>query len=164
MIWAQFQGEDKRKAYRAKVQKYSDEGNRVWEKIKHGLVYGSHGFVLEIKDRFLAGEIHDELPQHNSLFRQCNPSDLLTNASAILGFDLDAARKAKKISRIGKDHRDLLIYLLRDAGHMSNREIGAFFGLTYSAVSQRAKIVAGRMKDDGELKKKYRSLKSKIKG
>lgn len=162
-ILAQLSGKDKHRAYRTKVQHYSDEENRVWEDVKHGLVYGSQDFVSDIKARFLSNTEKKDLPQYNSMFRDCDPDNLLKNASAILGFDLVAARMAKKIGPLEKDHRDLLIYFLWEPGRLSNREIGDYFGLTYSAVSRRVKIVAERLKAEGKLRKKYRDLKSKIK-
>ena len=162
-ILNQFSGKDKRRAYRNKVQRYSDEEQRIWEDVKHGLIYGSENFVSDIRERFLKGKKKEELPQHNSLFRECDLGDLLEKASAVLGFDLVAACNAKKVSPVEKDHRDLLVHLLWEAGRLSNREIGGYFGLTYSAVSRRVKLIADRLRVDGELRQTYDALKSKIK-
>lgn len=162
-ILAQLSGKDKREAYRNKAQHYSDEENRVWEDVKHGLIYGSQNFVVDIKNRFLSDSKQVELPQHNSLLREFDPEVLLNNASAILGFDIVSSRNAKKVSPEEKDHRDLLVYLLWQAGRLSNHEIGNQFGLTYSAVSRRVKIIVDRLQDDKKLRQKYETLKSQIK-
>ncbi len=72
----------------------------------------------------------------------------------ILEFDLVLARKAKKISPMEKDYQDLLVYFLWEAGSLSNREIGDYFGLTYPAVIRRVKIVTDSLLIDGVLRKK----------
>jgi len=58
----------------------------------------------------------------------------LDKASKHLGFDINAARNAKKIGPEDKANRDMLVYLLWQAGRLSNNAIGEYFGLTYSSV------------------------------
>ena len=57
------------------------------------------------------------------------------------------------------DKRDLLIYLLWKTVRMSNKEIGAFFGLTYSAVSRRIKALKDRLSAAPKLKEEYNKIK-----
>jgi len=159
----QVSGTDRHKAYRIQVQHYPDEEGGFWEDVKHGLIYGSQDFIVDLKARFLEDKKDAELPQHNSLFREFDPDLLLTKASKILGFNLEAARQAKKIGTGEKDNRDLLIYLLWKTGRLSNREIGACFGLTYSAISRRVKVMSDRVSVDRKLRDKYQILKSQIK-
>jgi len=80
-ILNQLSGTDPHRAYRNKVQRYSEEENRFWEDVKHGLIYGSQDFVNDLKDKFLRDEKNVELPQHNSLFRDFDPELFLNNAS-----------------------------------------------------------------------------------
>jgi len=162
-ILNQVAGADRHKAYRVQVQHYSDEEGSFWEDVKHGLIYGSQDFVADLKARFLEDKKDVELPQHNSLFREFDPDLLLTKASKILGFNLEAARNAKKIGTGEKDNRDLLIYLLWKTGRLSNREIGAYFGLTYSSISRRVKVINDRVSVEQKLRDKYQILKSQIK-
>lgn len=49
LILNQSWARDKHTAYRAKVQRYSDEKGSIWEDVKHGLIYGSTKFIDEIK-------------------------------------------------------------------------------------------------------------------
>ncbi len=156
-------GDDRNKAYRIKVQQYSDEKVRIWEDVKHGLIYGGQEFVSDLKARFLEDKKDVELPQYNSLFRDFDSDLLLKKASGILGFNLEAARNAKKIGSGEKDERDLLIYLLWKTGRVSNREIGTYFGLTYSAISRRVKVMNDRIPSEQKLKRKYQKIKSQIK-
>jgi chromosomal replication initiation ATPase DnaA len=57
----------------------------------------------------------------------------------------------------------LLIYLAWQLGVATNQQIGERFRLTYSAVSQRVRVVKKKLNKDKKLKAKYRHLKSLIK-
>ncbi len=140
-ILDQLSSADRHRTYRNKLQQYSEEDGSFWEDVKHGLIYGSQDFVNDLKARFLGDKKNKELPQHNSLFKEFDPEVLLNKASKMLGFDIEAARTAKKIAPGYKDKRDLLIYLLWKTGRLSNKEIGFYFGLSYSAISRRVKLV-----------------------
>ncbi len=154
---------DHHKAYRINVQHYSEDEGSVWEDVKHGFIYGSQDFVNDLKDRFLKEGKTVELPQHNSLFREFDPDMFLNKASKMLGFNLEAARTAKKIGAGEKDNRDLLIYFLWKTGRLSNKEIGFYFGLSYSAISRRVKIFHDRISAEKKIRVKYRKLKLHIK-
>ena len=158
-----FSGTDCHKAYREEIQNYSDEKASILEDVKHGLIIGSQKFVADIKARFLGDSKDAELPQRNSLFREVDPELILGKASKALDFDLKAARNKSKISPNEKDRRDLLIYLLWQIGRLSNSAIGEYFGLTYSAVSRRVKIINERISSDRSLRVDYEKLKSQIK-
>ena len=62
-----------------------------------------------------------------------------------------------------RDKRDLLLYTLWKTGRFSNKEIGSHLGLSYSAVSQRAKIMNFKIFKEKELQDQYSALKSLIK-
>ena len=159
----QVSGADRHKIYRIKLQDYSEEEDGFGEDLKHGLIYGGQNFVADLKARFLENKQDAELPQHNSLFREFDPNLLLNKTSRILGFNIEAARNAKKISTGEKDNRDLLIYLLWKTGRLSNKEIGTYFGLTYSAISRCVKAINDRVSVEQKLRDKYQILKSQIK-
>jgi REP element-mobilizing transposase RayT len=163
VIFDQLAGEDLNKAYRMKVQTYSDENKSIWEDVKHGLIYGSQEFIEEIKKRFLGDKNKEELPQHNRLLRTVDPEFMLKKASEYLNFDMESARISKKINPVDKDNRDLIIHLLNQTGRFSNYEIGGYFGLSYSAVSSRDKVITNRILNDQEMRLKYDELKSQIK-
>jgi len=44
-LLSQLSGDELHKAYRIKVQQYSDEGKSIWEDVKHGLIYGTQEFI-----------------------------------------------------------------------------------------------------------------------
>lgn len=160
-ILNQLAGGDPRKAYRKKVQRYSDEQNNLMKDIKHGFIYGSQDFVLDLKTRFLGDTKKAELPQHNQLMRVVDPQRLLNKASSILEFDLASARIAKKIAPGEKEKRDMLIYLLWKTGRLSNKEIGAFLGVTYSTISKVVSAFSARVQVDENLLDKFDQLNSR---
>lgn len=162
-IFNALSGDDRHKAYRVKIQQYSDEKRNPWEDVKHGLIYGSQNFIAEIKEKYLGDKKEGELPQHNSLFREMDPQLLLNKACVVFDFDLQAARNAQRIGQNDKDKRDLLIYMLWQVGQLSGYTIGEYFGLTYSAISRRVKDTRNRLGADKKLSQRYSLLKSRIK-
>ncbi len=162
-ILNQLSGNDLHRAYRVKVQHYSDEQGSVWEDIKHGFIYGSQDFVVDLKSRFLGDKKDVELPEHNRLLRTDDPQQLLKSASDDLGFDLTSARKAKRIAPEQKEKRDMLIYLLWKTGRLSNRHIGAMLGVTYSTVSKVVSVFQGRVQTDRKLRIEFDRLNSLFK-
>lgn len=161
-ILNQLSGNDDHKSYRTKVQQYSKEEARFLEDMKYGLIYGSQEFISEIKDRFLGNKKDEELPQRNSLLKDYDVESLLNTASKVLGFDIKSICIGKRVSPNEKDNRDLLIYLIWKLGRFSNREIGSYFGLSYSAISQRVKIVNDKFAVEKDFRDKYKLLKSQI--
>ncbi|NIV97780.1 winged helix-turn-helix transcriptional regulator, partial [Candidatus Saccharibacteria bacterium] len=66
----------------------------------------------------------------------------------ILNCDPYHYRKALRISAVDKVNRDLLVYLLWQTGQLTNQQIGEKFGLTYSAVSRRVRILKDLLKNN----------------
>ena len=128
----------------------------------HGLIYGSQDFAEKIKERFLLKSKDDELPQHNSMFASVGSVELLRRASDILDCDSEVFKRSKKMSASEMEKRDFLIHFLRDTGRFTNRQVGAFFGLTYSSVSHRVRNLNSRMVSDKSLKMKYEKFKSRM--
>ena len=77
--------------------------------------------------------------------------------------DMDLYRESTRISKPVKADRDLLIYIAWQLGIATNQEIGQKFGLTYSAVSQRVRVIKEMLNKDKEIARKYRHIKSLIK-
>ncbi len=154
--------ESPRRKYRRMVQRYSEETAKIWEDVKHGLIYGSEDFANKIKARFLMDGKNDELPQHNSMFVSVGSDELLKRGSDILDYDLENAKKSKRISASEIEKRDILIHYLRSTGLFTNRQVGRFFGLTYSSVSHRVRNLNYRLVSDKNLRRKYEKFKSQI--
>jgi REP element-mobilizing transposase RayT len=162
-ILNQLSGKDHHKAYRIKAQQYSDEQSSIWEDVRHGFIYGSQDFVTDLKARFLVDKKDVELVQRNRLLHPVDSQLLLKRASKVLNFDLESARKAKKIAPNEKEKRDILIYFLWKTGGMSNKEIGSLFGVTYSTVSKVVSVFGGRVQAEKELRAQFKYLNSQFK-
>lgn len=149
-LLAQFSGPDVRASYRKELQRYAGQERKIWEEVRHGLVLGSKAFIDMIKGDYLKGMPHREMPQQRAMLREKSAKVLLAEAG-IGGGERD------------KDIRDLGIYLLWETGRYTNEEIGEVFGITYSAVSRRVKVMRDRRATDAGVEKKYRRLRSRIK-
>jgi hypothetical protein len=49
------------------VQQYADEKKRIWEDIRHGVIYGSKVFVAKIKKDYLNGERDADVPARKKI-------------------------------------------------------------------------------------------------
>ena len=162
-ILGQVNSKEPQKAYRQKVKQYAGEIDRTWEDVRHGLVYGSQGFVEQCKRRFLKGWKEAELPQHNRLFMDEDPQKLARKAADAFGFDWELGRSAKRIPPRELWNRDMVIYFLWETGKLSHPQIGDLMNLTYSNISRRVSIFQSAMKENKERMQEYARLKSLIK-
>ena len=163
LILSQFNGKDSYKAYREKVQKYSEEEAKIFENLRHGLVFGTKRYLDKIKKNHLKNESDAELPQLNRIIKDRDPVKLLQSAAKAINFDVVKYRQSDRISRKDIQDRDILIYFMRETGLYTNKQIGELFGLTYSAVSRRANIFRSKTLKQSEIRRKYDQLKSRIK-
>jgi REP element-mobilizing transposase RayT len=156
---------DKHRAYRNKVQTYSEEGGTVWDDVRYGLIYGSHEFLSHIRDSYLNGTRNKELPQLNQLLRDEDPNQLIEKAAAVLDCDINHFRESGRITGEARDKRDAILYLLWETGKYSNQEVGELMGLTYSSVSRRAYHIKTLIKSrqSSNAKKMVIRLKTKMK-
>ncbi|MGB9499688.1 MAG: AsnC family protein, partial [Dissulfuribacterales bacterium] len=156
---------DKHRAYRNKVQNYSDETGCVWEDVKFGLVFGSQTFIDQVKTRYLSGKPDGELPQLNRMLREIDPELLIGKAAKLLNCDLGYFRRSGRLMGEARDKRDVIVYLLWETGRYSNRQIGDVLGLSYSSVSRRITEVKSyvRSSKESSVKKFYDAIKTIIK-
>jgi chromosomal replication initiation ATPase DnaA len=146
------------------MQIYLKQEQRVWEDLRHGIFVGTEKFVKKIKKRYLPDIPHAELPHQKRAVKGANIETVLSKAAGILKCDMDLYRESSRISKSDKADRDLLIYIAWQLGVATNQQIGEKFGLTYSAVSQRVRVIKEMLNKDKELERKYRHIKSLING
>lgn len=154
---------DRNKAYRQSVQKYAREESRIWENLRHGFLLGSQRFVENIRERYLPDVPHEEIPQQKRVAQDVDVKTVLTQAAAILGCDPAEFRRGARVPPQHTQKRDLLLYLIRQLGTLTDPQIGELLGLGYSAVSRRASILKARFLEDSALQQRYNQLKSIIK-
>ena len=163
LILSQFNVEDKQQAYREKVQRYAEEEESTRENLRHGMFFGSKQFVNHIREKHLSEEPHAEIPQQKQVKKRRNPQIIINQAAKILGCRLNKFRQSSRIAESDKDDRDLLIYLLWQSGLHPNQKIGQIFGISYSAVSKRAKIFQTKIRNDKATREKFFWIQSQIK-
>ena len=163
LILSQFNGKDSYKAYREKVQKYSEEDAKIFENLRHGMVFGTKNYLKKITEKHLKKESDEELPQLHRMLKDKDPAKLLKRAAKAIDFDLTKLGQSDRIFKKDVRDRDVLLYFLRETGLYTNKQIGELFGLTYSAVSRRASIVKSQISKPSEMKRKYSRIKSIIK-
>ena len=154
---------DRHKVYREYAQKYSNEEQRTWENLRHGIFLGTEKFVEKIKKRYLPNKPHEEVPHQKQVIKDIDLDLLITQAAKKLNTDLRRYQKLSRISKADKADRDLLIYLTWQLGVATNQQIGEKFGLTYSAVSRRVGIFKDMLRKDKALQKRFNKIKSQIK-
>ena len=164
VILAQFVNvKDQHQAYRETMQKYSKKKQGTWEDLRHGIFIGTEKFVKKIKKRYLPDIPHAEQPHQKQATKSVNLDKVLSKAAGILKFDMDLCRKSARISKSSISDRDLLIYIAWQLGVATNQQIGEKFGLTYSSVSQRARVIKENLNKDKALLKNYLHIKSLMK-
>lgn len=162
-ILSQFKGKDQHKAYREEVQRYAREEKKLWEDFRHGLIIGSKKFVDKIRRAHLPAKLQKEIPQQRNLAKDVDLSAKLVAAAQILGCDLENFRQMPRITKAGKDDRDILVLSVWKTGLLTNGEIGSLFGMTYSSISHIVRSIKMRIEHDDDLKNKYNQIYSLFK-
>ncbi len=135
-ILSKFSSEDRHRSYRIQAQNYSDESQKIWEEVKHGVIYGSDRFIGKIKSKFLKSKSEAELPQLNRFKKDIVIDKLIDQASQLLNTDLTAHKITRYSPHELKETRNTFIYYLKTHTFLSNQKIGDKFDLSYSAVSK----------------------------
>jgi REP element-mobilizing transposase RayT len=163
LILSQFNGEDRYKSYREKVQRYTKEEKQLWEDLRYGLFLGSKNFGERIRKEFLPAEPEPAIAQQVQLAKRYDPISILHKAERILRCDVKRFLKTGRVLGAEKETRDLMIYLIWKAGVLTNDQIGQLFGLSYSAVSHAVKSLKARMQENPKLQAKFGKLYSQFK-
>ena len=163
LILMQFNGDDRHKNYRERVQRYAKEEKQLWEDFRHGLFLGSKHFVETIRKQYLPRKPHPAIIQQKQLAKRVNPTSVLIKAQQIFDCDVNDFVQAGRVSKADKDARDVMIFLLWKTGDLSNNQIGQLFRISYSAVSHAVKSLKIRMKENPKLLIKFEQLNSLFK-
>jgi REP element-mobilizing transposase RayT len=157
--------DDKNKAYKEMVQRYSKEEGKIWENLQYGLVFGSQDYFSTIKAKYLSTKANSEIPQQMQIFKaDIKPLEIIKKAETILNCDVEKMIDASRVTGTLRDKRDLIIFLLWNSGLFRNQVIGESFGIGYSSISQRVSIVKKRLRNgERALSLLYNDLIAKIK-
>jgi hypothetical protein len=91
--------EDQHRAYREDAQKYAKEEQRIWGDLRHGIFLGTKKFTEKIKEQYLSGTLHQEIPQQKQLDKNLDPEALFLQAAEMLNCNLEHLRKSIRISK-----------------------------------------------------------------
>jgi hypothetical protein len=126
--------------------KSGQPGTRARYKLHHGILFGSHAFVDEIRRNYLDIAPHPDMPSQRKVFCDQDPQKVLEEAAAAIGPTEYAAIGDCELSQ-----SDLQMLFLWRTGFFKNRDIGSHFGLSQSAVSRRVKTFEERIKGNPSL-------------
>jgi len=87
---------------------YAREEKKLWEDFSHGMIIGSKKFVDRVRSVYLPEKLHKEIPQQRDLAKSIDPIAKLKEAARKFDFDIDYFRRARRITKIDRDDRDLL--------------------------------------------------------
>ena len=115
-------------------------------------VLGSESFAQKLKDKLNSHSPHArEVTAVRRAARQSDPRKLLARAAAHYGVPVSKLLQERKH---GSEARNVAIWLLRQCGDLTLREIGLLFGgMDYAAVSQRIRRVEVRLRREKHLAK-----------
>jgi chromosomal replication initiation ATPase DnaA len=123
----------------------------------------SERFVKSLKARHLTGSPHAEIPQQKSVAQEVDPASILLTAAEQLGCSMERFKQSAKVAAPDVEKRDMLLFVIRQLGVLTNQKIGERSGLTHSAVSRRVSLFKKALKTDAALRLRVNELKSKIK-
>jgi len=106
---------------------------------------------------------HPEVPQQKRVAKDVDVERVLSQAAKLLGWDMEEFRSGGRVSPQRSLERDLLLYLVRQMGVLTDNQLGGMFGLGYSAVSRRAGIFKAKLQESRALQRKFEKIKSIIK-
>ena len=87
---------------------------------------------------------------------------VLSQAANLSGCDAEEFRRGGRVSPSRSLERDLLLYLIRQMGVLTDHQLGGMFGLGYSAVSRRAGVFKAKLQENRALQRKLDKLNSII--
>lgn len=163
LILSYFEGGDRNKRYREKVQDYAGEERRLWEDFRHGVILGSAGFEEGIRTSMGGSSAHKEVPQQKQVMGSIDLREACKQALGALGREIEEYPLGHRVRGLKKEDRDLVIYALWERGVFKNEELGQVFGVSYSAVSHIVRGVKDQMKKNPLIKKRMEKLNSQFK-
>jgi REP element-mobilizing transposase RayT len=146
------------KAYREFVEEGIGERNNPLEDVEAGVLLGSKKFMAQIRRMLRRRKPDEEIPQLKSL-REIIPVDKVIKVCCnYYGKKKEELLKKGK----GKEERQTALYLSKIMSNTKNIEIGRYFGIKGSTVSEALKRVETRIKRDKKFQKEIEALKKQL--
>ncbi|MBO1223308.1 MAG: transposase [Candidatus Scalindua sediminis] len=146
------------KAYREFVEEGIGERNNPLEDVEVGVLLGSKKFMAQIRRMLRRRKPDEEIPQLKIL-REIIPVDKVIKVCCnYYGKKKEELLKKGK----GKEERQTALYLSKIMSNTKNIEIGRYFGIKGSTVSEALKRVETRIKRDKKFQKEIEALKKQL--
>ncbi|HDY68392.1 hypothetical protein LCGC14_1616090 [marine sediment metagenome] len=146
------------KAYREFVEEGIGERNNPLEDVEAGVLLGSKKFMAQIRRMLRRRKPDEEIPQLKIL-REIIPVDKVIKVCCnYYGKKKEELLKKGK----GKEERQTALYLSKIMSNTKNIEIGRYFGIKGSTVSEALKRVETRIKRDKKFQKEIEALKKQL--
>jgi putative transposase len=121
------------------------------ERVVSSTVLGSANFVEKIKEKYLRNrKIHRDLPALRALSERVAIEDIEKQVKTVFGEDQVSSKKVS-------------LYLCHKYSGKKLKEIGEYFGVGESGVSQASRRITLRIRTDNKLRKKIRLIESRLK-
>ena len=150
-------------SYRESVQKYAGEEKFFFEDMHWGIVIGTLQFAKNIKNKFKPEQPDIEIPLQKTRKDEYDIDSILKQVAGLLKCDPEIFKKSSRISQKDKTDRDLMLCLIWSTGAYTNKEIGRYFGMTYSGISRRISLRRDQLKKDCGFKHKFDEIRALIK-
>lgn len=150
-------GPDRWRAYREMALQIGRRPEIVSRKVQHGIFYGSRSFQERIRQQFIAAGPNTDVTGQRRIFCDRDPQALLEGLAAAL-----RAEPWPPWLRELHAGNDIKMYLLAQTGLFKQREIGALFGLSHSAVSRRVKSFEAQLYADRQFAVRLAGLKDML--
>ncbi len=121
-------------------------------------ILGSDAFVARVASHGGASPADEEIPRAQRL--TATPSIPAIVAACASFYAIPQTHLLSRGKR--KPHRELAVYLAKVASGSTNKEVGAFFGIKGSAVSEIMKRAERRQKEDADFRSKVAELRKQL--
>lgn len=145
-----------RAAYKKQLARDLVDDLSIKEKIVGQSVLGGEDFTSWVKENYLEGMKDRECPAVAEVHSYATKSDILFIAGDVLGI-----KSGKELSAKGLERSIMMDLLYRFSG-LKNKQIGNFFGVDYSTVSQGRKRLRERTDKDKNTKALVDKIEQKL--
>ena len=146
------------KAYREFVEAGISKENNPFEEVEAGIILGSEKFKTTIRRLLNRMKPDEEIPQMKSLREKVSIDKVIKVCCNYYAKNKEELLKKGK----GKEERRAAIYLSKILSNEKNVEIGRYFRIRGSTVSEALKGVEARIKRDVNFQKEIEVLKEKL--
>jgi putative transposase len=146
------------RAYRGFVEGDEGRDENPFGKMEAGILLGEGAFKAKVLRRIERMRVDEEIPQAKRLRKKVSIDAVIKACQVFYGKDRKVLLERTK----GNEGRQVAIYLAKILSGGRGKEIGRYFGIKGSAVSDAIRRLEGRLDREGRLRERVEFLKGKI--